>query len=213
MTTVEQATNWLSERLGQSINPKDLRVRGKWIFLRHKKELVDCIPIGDDIYAETWDDIAYDKSPFVIKDKSEIDALVTRLNKSYDEYLIDCGLKNDQKCCLLAISGDCSEGAMSDHADYIPIDPADFDLIAEYIRNQNELTILAYQGLLNPSKKVERKYSKLRDQHHNLGNELIERGVFHHKYHKRTDWIITELDNNYPINLKAGATACIKGEG
>jgi hypothetical protein len=36
---------------------------------------------------------------------------------------------------------------------------------------------------------------KLVDEHHDLGNKLIDVGVFEHKWHKRTNWVLEEIDD------------------
>ena len=45
---------------------------------------------------------------------------------------------------LLAIDGDCSAGAMSEHADVIPIEKYNKELIENFLRAQNELTIASH---------------------------------------------------------------------
>jgi len=32
------------------------------------------------------------------------------------------------------------------------------------------------------------------DEHNALGNAMIEKGIFSHKYHKRTKWILEEAN-------------------
>jgi hypothetical protein len=98
---------------------------------------------------------------------------------------------------LLAISGDCSAGAMSDQPTYIPFQKDDFPLISAYLKAQTVT-------------QTARQFSNALHIQNELGEKLINQGVFHHKYHKRTDWIIVELDeNNYPLNLAPGATSHI----
>ena len=112
--------------------------------------------------------------------------------------------------CLLAIEGDCAAGAMSDKADFIPLQQFNETLKA-YLRNQLEISLecwtmeIATQSL---------RFSELVQEHHNLGNELIDQGIFAHKWHKRTDWIICELDDGLPLNHKGPFNRCdVKGAG
>ena len=111
--------------------------------------------------------------------------------------------------CLFAESGDCAAGAMSENPDFIPIHKKDLPLISDYLRNQLECELLCWKDFPNISK----KYSRLLSKGNTLGNKLIDIGVFHHKWHKRTTWMVRELENNYPINVKPGATPCLKGKG
>tara|TARA_R110000765_G_scaffold34211_4_gene77696 strand:+ start:308 stop:760 length:453 start_codon:yes stop_codon:yes gene_type:complete len=118
---------------------------------------------------------------------------------------------------LLAISGDCSAGAMSDQPTYIPFQKDDFPLISAYLKAQTVTQTLGVQDWFDNvivdgpgSKKTARQFSSALHIQNELGEKLINQGVFHHKYHKRTDWIIVELDeNNYPLNLAPGATSHI----
>jgi len=119
---------------------------------------------------------------------------------------------------LLAISGDCSAGAMSDQPTYIPFKEKDFPLISAYLKAQTVTQTLSVQDWFDNvivdgpgSKKTARQFSNALRKENELGEELINQGVFHHKYHKRTEWIIVDLDeNNYPLNLAPGAKACPK---
>ena len=98
--------------------------------------------------------------------------------------------------CLLAIGGDCSAGAMTDTADYIPIDPSAsyFTTIQEYLLNQLDIEI----GSATAETYMDLTTGPFQDavnEHHRLGNKLIEMGVFQHKWHKRTRWILEEMDS------------------
>ena len=89
--------------------------------------------------------------------------------------------------CLLAIEGDCAAGGISNKSDFIPLQQFNETLKA-YLRNQLEKQIECNaMGLEN----ISLRFSELVQEHHNLGNELINQGIFAHKWHKRTDWIIT----------------------
>ena len=118
---------------------------------------------------------------------------------------------------LLAVSGDCSAHGMSDEPCFIPIHEEDLPLISDYLRKQQECAVLCMENWFkncnsNSKWKYSHKYQNAMAAAHDLGNELIERKVFHHKYHKRTEWRLVELQDDYPLNLESGAKACWKGE-
>ena len=89
---------------------------------------------------------------------------------------------------LLAISGDCSARGMSDKADFIRLPNNHLNLVKKYLRNQLEL------DLYSMSDDTNEELRKLVDEHHDLGNKLIDVGVFEHKWHKRTNWVLEEID-------------------
>ena len=112
--------------------------------------------------------------------------------------------------CLLAIDGDCAAGAMSDQADFIPLQEFNETLKA-YLRNQLEKQI---ECNTMDIENISLRFSALVQEHHALGNALIEQGIFAHKWHKRTDWIICELDDGLPLNHKGPFNRCdVKGAG
>jgi hypothetical protein len=112
--------------------------------------------------------------------------------------------------CLLAIGGDCAAGGMSHKSDFIPLQEFN-ETLKEFLRNQLELEIECFT--MNPEKQSLR-FGALVLQHHDLGNKLIDQGIFAHKWHKRTDWIICELENELPLNHSGGPfNRCdVKGE-
>ena len=96
--------------------------------------------------------------------------------------------------CLLAISGDCSAGGMGDTSDYIPLQKSDMYLVAQYLRNQLERDILFASAGDDLGVYKTDKCQQLVDEHHALGNALIAIGVFHHKWHKRTQWKLCAIE-------------------
>jgi len=101
--------------------------------------------------------------------------------------------------CLVATSGDCAAGGLSKNNSFIPL-PADgsfFSLVKSYLRNQLEQD---FENREMPIGKITDRFCKLRDEHHDLGNALIECKIFKHKWHKRTSWILAELgDDGLPL--------------
>ncbi len=100
-------------------------------------------------------------------------------------------MKNKYELGLLAISGDCAEGGMSNKADFIKFSDKYINLIKNYLRNQLELELFTLDNDI-----LDKSFSKLVKEHNNLGNKLIDVGVFKHKWHKRTYWSLDEENEN-----------------
>lgn len=101
--------------------------------------------------------------------------------------------------CLVSTSGDCAAGGLSDENTFIvlPKDKSFFTLVKNYLRNQMEQD---FENSEMPIGTISEKFYKLREEHHDLGNALIDCGIFEHKWHKRTDWILAELgDDGLPL--------------
>ena len=95
--------------------------------------------------------------------------------------------------CLVATSGDCAAGGLSENNTFIPLptDGSFFSLVKSYLRNQLEQD---FESSEMPIGKITDRFCKLR------GNALIECKIFKHKWHKRTDWILAELgDDGLPL--------------
>tara|TARA_R100001594_G_scaffold149336_1_gene206832 strand:+ start:888 stop:1184 length:297 start_codon:yes stop_codon:yes gene_type:complete len=92
--------------------------------------------------------------------------------------------------CLLAVSGDCSATGMTDKAEVLPVPAKHLDAVSAYLRNQLEID-LASAAITCIEDAEADIFCKLVNEHNKLGNTLIEKGVFHHKYHKRTNWALT----------------------
>ena len=104
--------------------------------------------------------------------------------------------------CLVAIQGDCSAYGMGDTADFIPLkDRSFFTLIKSYLRNQLELDLKRVEIIEMIDLLKDQEFNKLLQEHHDLGNALIECGIFLHKLHKRTTWALMEMDEGKPINV------------
>jgi hypothetical protein len=91
---------------------------------------------------------------------------------------------------LLAIGGDCSAGAMSEHAHVLPIEQHNFEVVADFLRAQNEWTIASS---FNP---IESKhaYNKLQD-FWKACDKLKNANIFEHKWHSRTRWQLVNEDD------------------
>tara|TARA_R110002073_G_scaffold318097_1_gene492009 strand:+ start:276 stop:887 length:612 start_codon:yes stop_codon:yes gene_type:complete len=90
---------------------------------------------------------------------------------------------------LLAIGGDCSAGAMSEHAEVLPVEEHNYELVADFLRVQNEWTIASH---FNP---IESKhaYDKLQD-FWKACSKLKNANIFQHKWHSRTEWRLVYED-------------------
>jgi hypothetical protein len=96
--TKAEAQLWLSEAWGRSIRISHIRLRGDWLFVRDIDEFpdyadeVDCIhmPKSGDIWAEPYDCIHLEDSPFVPHNKEAVDIAIAKLDtkiaKYYAEY-------------------------------------------------------------------------------------------------------------------------------
>jgi hypothetical protein len=197
--TKKQAAYWISEAWGQHIPEKNVRTRGDWMFVYSAEyDEVDCIyqPCGGDLSGESWDSIPWGKSPFAIKDKDKVAELIDDLNKSakvgpYE--VIDYDL------CLLAVSGDCADGSMDRSMDkvvYLPFREEHLSIVSDYLRASLELELQCWVSVISE------RYELLRQRQASCEKLLLQAGIFHDKYHVRTNWILWELSENYPINLK-----------
>ena len=106
-------------------------------------------------------------------------------------------VEDDLEWCLYAVSGDCSSRGMSDVGDVIQFKNKHSALVASFLRAQLEWDLcscLEFPGVDQPSaEEQEHRRTVLRDMF-DRGHELIEAGVFHHKWHVRTQWALGEPD-------------------
>ena len=197
--TKKQATYWLSEAWGKNIPEKNVRTRGDWMFVYSADyDEVECIyqPCGGDLSGESWDSIPWEKSPFVIKDKDKIAKLIDDLNKSakVGQYKVI-----NYDLCLLAVSGDCAAGSMDGSMDkvvYLPFSKEHLSIVSEYLRASLEVELQCWVSVTCE------RFKLLHERQASCEKLLLQAGIFHHKWHLRTNWILWELDDNYPINIR-----------
>tara|TARA_R110001592_G_scaffold280185_1_gene547556 strand:- start:491 stop:973 length:483 start_codon:yes stop_codon:yes gene_type:complete len=91
--------------------------------------------------------------------------------------------------CLVAVRGDCG-GGMSDKHDCIVLNGSHWDLVKDYLTADMQVSFLSADG--RTIERMSPAISKLND----LGNSLIDCGVFSHKWHKRTDWVLAEMGDD-----------------
>lgn len=109
----------------------------------------------------------------------------------------------EYKYGLLATSGDCAKGGMGNTSDCIIISGTkNNDLIRSYLEASQQVEILSTIYNRDPGNSNDKEYYDAIRKENDLGNQMIDAGVFKHKWHKRTSWILVELDddNRYPIN-------------
>ena len=93
--------------------------------------------------------------------------------------------------CLVAVSGDCG-GGMSNKHDCIVLNGSHFDLVKDYLKADMQVSFLYADGF-NIEDII--ASTALRECNR-LGNELRKCGVFAHKWHKRTDWVLVEMQDD-----------------
>tara|TARA_R110002012_G_scaffold318588_1_gene537276 strand:- start:5871 stop:6254 length:384 start_codon:yes stop_codon:yes gene_type:complete len=85
-----------AERTGFDVSPKDIRIRGNWLFHRvpYDDQMV-CYDVRDIphnsgvLSVEAWDDCPLDESPFVPNNKEKVAKTLERLDKGYRRYLLE----------------------------------------------------------------------------------------------------------------------------
>ena len=85
------------ERTGYDVEPKDIRVRGNWLF--HRADWldgdVDCYPAKDARYnsgvlcMEPWSGVKMEDSPFIPKNDERVAKALEILDKGYNKHLQD----------------------------------------------------------------------------------------------------------------------------
>jgi hypothetical protein len=91
--------------------------------------------------------------------------------------------------CLVAISGDCADGGMGSSNQVLPFRPEHNDLVKTYLEAQ--LDFHMHCTFSSPGdKQAQTLYQRLND----AGHTLRDAGVFHHKYHARTDWELAYMN-------------------
>ena len=208
--TVEQAWNWLGNR-GIFVNKKDIRVRGIWAFLRDRNT-------DDDAYvdkhgkwfseveyyhldkgitiAEAYDGIPYTDSPFMPDNEEKVAEVVKEITEAfYEEYP-----EERSGLCLVAIEGDCSSGGMSDFNEVLPIELEHKEIVQEYLSSEVDYNIRVWFGWREARASGKRedidRYWKERtafERQDKAKQALFDAGIFHHKYHFRTTWELSEL--------------------
>ena len=97
-------------------------------------------------------------------------------------------MKN-KELCLYAISGDCSAGGLSDKSEVIPFNNKYFDLVSKFlaIAMKKEMQLLKMTASKKQLKPIHHKTMKA---YWNAFESLKEVGIFDHKYHARSKWVI-----------------------
>lgn len=197
--TRELASNWLGDR-GLPTLKTDIKLYGRWALVRTPDggELgwdseVDCYHIDpENIYAEPWECIKYTDSPFVLRNQTKTDKAMAKVESSYLEEFPEEQYQPTQ-LCLVAVSGDCSAGAMSKENSVLLFDAKHNNLVKEYLIADLKFWMYsATEGVLcgNVTKGDQTYYHRLVDAE----TALREVGIFKHKYHTRTSWRLEFLN-------------------
>jgi hypothetical protein len=174
----EQVINWFGNR-GYPINPsskiKFKCVNKDWLFINDPKG--EC-PDEVELY--------YTNSQFC---EPEDSWSAKGFNWSKEELnkLINDKPENQFGYCLYAHSGDCTH-------DTIILNGNHLDVIEEYLKVENEREIQSAFHWKSIDDLKSDKARSLHDKSNDLGNKLIDLGIFHHKWHKRSSWILTEVE-------------------
>jgi len=98
------------------------------------------------------------------------------------------------KLYLHAVEGDCSARGMCDWANILPLkNDEEIELAKAYIRNNMEFNFIYAEVdmLVNkPSLEQRKALDELYAEEHKIYSQLKKRGVFEHKWHRRTEWKI-----------------------
>ena len=98
------------------------------------------------------------------------------------------------KLYLYAIEGDCSARGMCDWANILPLkNDEEVELAKAYIRNDMECDFIYAEVdyfVNNPSPEQRKALDELYAEERKIYFALKKRGVFEHKWHRRTTWKI-----------------------
>lgn len=92
--TIKSIALCLGERLGEDVSPRQIRVRGNWLFYRDPDySEIECYWAPDARYdsgvlcMEAWDGVMLADSPFIPKNDEVVSKTLKNLDKDYKEYL------------------------------------------------------------------------------------------------------------------------------
>ena len=107
--------------------------------------------------------------------------------------------KNEFNMGLLAIDGDCG-GGMSDHHDFIILNGDHFDKVSAYLSYELKSSLLLPLHKKDTMEEYETKFKELWESRTFNGSELVDLGIFGHKWHLRTTWILVGVEEGKPSN-------------
>jgi hypothetical protein len=105
--------------------------------------------------------------------------------------------------CLVAVSGDCSSTGMSDKSECIVLLNEDgsavwHQCIQDYLSKQLDITCLRARKGISTEDIESLEDIELANHHEkelsNLFDTLVKFGIFSHKYHRRTEWMLAAFD-------------------
>ena len=108
--TIKGIALCLGERIGEDVSPREIRVRGNWLFYKNPyydkdeqtfKKCIDCYWAPDARYnsgvlsMEPWDGVKLVDSPFIPKNDEVVSKTLKTLDKEYKEHL-ERGAERDE---------------------------------------------------------------------------------------------------------------------
>ena len=95
--------------------------------------------------------------------------------------------------------GDCG-GGMSDHHDFIILNGDHFDKVSAYLSYELKSSLLLPLHKKDTMEEYETKFKELWESRTFNGSELVDLGIFGHKWHLRTTWILVGVEEGKPSN-------------
>ena len=95
----------------------------------------------------------------------------------------------------VAVDGDCGPAGMGTVGEVIVFGAEHYELVRDYLRAAHECAMCCYfDKRTDDGPMFSEAYLDAMRRHEDSGNALIDAGVFAHKYHKRTEWSLTEAE-------------------
>ena len=94
---------------------------------------------------------------------------------------------------LKAVGGDIVGMGATGEGLYREVPPEHFGLVERYLRCQLEQTLESYRFCHTSTAPVSEWLMSVCRRENELGNALVDAGVFESKYDKRTSWVLTEV--------------------
>jgi hypothetical protein len=203
----EELAVYVSERMGgEEFNPDNIKTLGNWVLIKEKNWdghwECNAYDASQGMSWECWDEVPMDQSPFGTKDQTVIDKALNNLNKRYCNYLEKEDLREaiidfpydgksleDKEFCLYAISGDCSAGALNHKAEVIPFKNKHFDLVSKFLAIAMKKEVQLMKMVIS-KKQLKPIHFKTTEAFCNAFDALKKVGIFEHKYHARSKWVI-----------------------
>lgn len=198
----ERVINWFGERGVLESKPNKFEVKFPWLFINSQE--INYMSDEDLIVSYYLDSIhceAYTEWPAKDFDwsNSNLDKLCEELfdEINHDEFIKKNGGGRIFDLGLLAIDGDCG-GGMSDHHDLIILNGDHFDKVSAYLNYELQSNLLLPLCIKETMDEYQTKFNNLWKSRTFNESELINLGIFGHKWHLRSTWILVGLSEGKP---------------